>query len=145
MPRAGNALGDVEVTVDPFPDLPSFAELSAAAWDEPWTGDYDLAGVLNRSLVHLGAYEVTRLVGYVNVAWDGAMHAFLLDPMVHPDFQRRGLGSLLVRRATDLARERGAHWLHVDFEPHLQGFSRACGFRPTLAGLIELRDVSQVS
>ena len=31
-----------------------------------------------------------------------------------------------------------AAWLHVDFEPHLEGFYRACGFRPTAAGLIDL-------
>jgi len=40
--------------------------------------------------------------------------------------------------AVRVARERGAEWLHVDFEPHLEGFYRACGFRPTEAGLIRL-------
>jgi hypothetical protein len=44
----------------------------------------------------------------------------------------------LVREATGVARERGAEWLHVDFEPHLTGFYRACGFQPTEAGLIKL-------
>jgi hypothetical protein len=29
-------------------------------------------------------------------------------------------------------------WLHVDFEPHLEGFYRGCGFTPTPAGLIRL-------
>jgi hypothetical protein len=29
-------------------------------------------------------------------------------------------------------------WLHVDYEPHLDSFYRACGFQPTLAGLLEL-------
>ena len=100
--------------------------------------DYDLKNVLSRSLVHLGAYRDETLVGYVNVAWDGAMHAFLLDPMVHPDHRHEGLGSSLVKRATELARERGATFLHVDYEPHLTGFYERCGFRPTAAGLIRL-------
>jgi GNAT superfamily N-acetyltransferase len=90
------------------------------------------------SLVHLGAYDGDRLVGYVNVATDGSGHAFLLDPTVHPDVQRRGLGTQLVKRATELSLERGAQWLHVDYEPHLDGFYKACGFRPTPAGLIRL-------
>ena len=60
-----------------------------------------------------------RLVGYVNVAWDGGQHAFLLDTSVHPDFQRRGVATALVRLVTDAARARGAAWLHVDYEPHL--------------------------
>jgi len=44
-----------------------------------------------------------------------------------------------VRLAAKLARDRGAKWLHVDFEPHLEGFYRACGFGPTAAGLMALR------
>jgi GNAT superfamily N-acetyltransferase len=128
----------IEIRVDPYPDRPSFADLSVAAWGTPWDETYDLDNVLRRSLVHLGAYRDGRLVGYVNVAWDGAMHAFLLDPMVHPDVRRDGLGSVLVKRATELARERGATYLHVDYEPHLATFYERCGFRPTAAGFIRL-------
>jgi GNAT superfamily N-acetyltransferase len=79
------------------------------------------------------------LIGFVNVAWDGGVHAFLLDPMVHPDFRRRGIATELVRRVTEAARERGAAWLHVDFEPHLEAFYSGCGFAPTRAGLLRLR------
>ena len=66
------------------------------------------------------------------------MHAFLLDTTVDPEFQRRGIATELVQRVTEAARERGAHWLHVDYEPKLDGFYKACGFRPTAAGLIRL-------
>lgn len=110
-------------------------------WQAAWglsPGSGYVENVLKRSLVHVGAYENDRLVGIVNVAWDGGQHAFLLDTTVHPDVQRRGIATSLVRRAATLARERGAHWLHVDFEPHLEGFYRACGFRPTGAGLTDL-------
>jgi tRNA(Met) C34 N-acetyltransferase TmcA len=75
----------------------------------------------------------------VNVATDGSGHAFLLDPTVHPVVQRRGLGTRLVTRAIEVSRKRGAQWLHVDYEPHLDRFYKACGFKPTLAGLIRLR------
>ncbi len=127
---------NVEITVDPGPSEAHFAALWLAAWGEEWTGD--LARILERSLAHLGAYDEDTLVGYINIAWDGGAHAFLLDPMVHPDYRHRGIGSTLVRHATDLARNRGARWLHVDYEPHLDGFYKACGFRPTTAGLIAL-------
>jgi GNAT superfamily N-acetyltransferase len=127
-----------ELRDDPHPDLASFRELSEAAWGKVWETEYNLANVLSRSLAHVGAYDGDRLVGYVNVAWDGAEHAFLLDTMVHPSQQRQGLGMRLVKRAIELARERGATWLEVDYEPHLEGFYAACGFRPTRAGLIRL-------
>ena len=80
------------------------------------------------------------LVGFVNVAWDGGDHAFLLDPKTRGSFQRRGIGTRLVRRAAEQARTAGCEWLHVDFEIHLRAFYyEACGFTPTNAGLIDLR------
>jgi tRNA(Met) C34 N-acetyltransferase TmcA len=78
------------------------------------------------------------------VAWDGADHAFLLDPKVHPDRQRRGIGTALVRRAARHAAEAGCEWMEVDFEDteQLAGFYFvACGFRPTRAGLLHLPDL----
>lgn len=128
----------IALRADPFPSDDEMHELSRAAWG----GDGAPAAysaILGRSLAHVGAYEGERLVGFVNVAWDGGVHAFILDTSVHPEFQRRGIATRLVREAETLARRRGAHWLHVDFEPHLATFYEGCGFRPTAAGLIDLR------
>jgi ribosomal protein S18 acetylase RimI-like enzyme len=41
------------------------------------------------------------LVGFVNVAWDGGTHAFLLDPVVAVGHRGRGLGKALVQAAAD--------------------------------------------
>lgn len=127
---------NVEFRTDPRPPEHVFAPLWRDAWGTPWTGDLDR--ILDRSLVHVGAYEGETLIGYVNVAWDGGGHAFLLDPMVHPSHRRRGIGAGLVRRAIEISRDRGATWLHVDYEPHLDGFYKSCGFRETNAGLLRL-------
>ncbi len=83
--------------------------------------------------------EQGRLVGFVNVAWDGALHAFLLDTVVAPAARRTGLGARLVAGAVEGARAAGCHWLHVDFEPGLRAFYLdACGFASTAAGLVDL-------
>lgn len=79
------------------------------------------------------------LVGFVNVAWDGSDHAFLLDPKTRGTVQRRGIGRRLVSVAAEHARAAGCEWLHVDFEPELRPFYLgACAFTPTEAGLIHL-------
>ena len=128
----------IALRTDPFPSNAQMNELSRAAWggDEDAT---DFSDILSRSLAHVGAYDGERLIGFVNVAWDGGIHAFILDTAVHPDFRRQGIATRLVKEATNLARQRGAEWLHVDFEPHLEKFYADCGFRPTLAGLIDLQ------
>ena len=111
--------------------------LHRAAWqDHTWR---DFEPVLNRSLAFVCAYDEDRLIGFVNLAWDGGEHAFILDTLVHPEFRRRGIGRELVRRAVAEAEERGLKWVHVDFEPHLQNFYGQCGFRDTAAGLIRLK------
>ena len=80
-----------------------------------------------------------RLLGFVNVAWDGGIHAFLLDTVVAPNSRHDGIGTRLVETARDAARAAGCRWLHVDFAPELSEFYLgASGFRPTAAGLVEL-------
>jgi ribosomal protein S18 acetylase RimI-like enzyme len=133
-----SAILGIDIRRDSAVDAEAFAALWQAAWSAPWQGD--LAAIRARSLFHLGAHAGERLVGYLNVAGDGGGHAFLLDTTVHPEFRRRGIATALVRQATEEARAGGAEWLHVDYEPHLGSFYEGCGFRPTPAGLIRLRD-----
>ena len=81
-------------------------------------------------------------VGFVNVAWDGCDHAFLIDTKVRSDLQGQGIGTELVRIATEHAQQAGCEWLHVDYETRLARFYvDACRFSPTTAALINLRDV----
>jgi GNAT superfamily N-acetyltransferase len=119
---------------------PSNAALNAlfrAAWDHEHA-ETDFAAILDRSLCHVCAWEGADLIGFVNVAWDGGVHGFLLDTCVLPAFRRRGIARAMVEEARTLAKARGIVWLHVDFQPELEGFYRHCGFRHTQAGLINL-------
>jgi ribosomal protein S18 acetylase RimI-like enzyme len=82
------------------------------------------------------------LIGFVNVAWDGGDHAFLIDTKVSPDHQRRGVGTELVRLAARHAKAAGCEWMEVDFDESLAPFYYdACGFSPTPAGLMHLPDM----
>jgi GNAT superfamily N-acetyltransferase len=68
------------------------------------------------------------LVGFVNVAWDGGDHAFLIDTKVASEYQRRGIATALVNRAILHVKMAGCEWVHVDFEEHLAPFYfDACG------------------
>jgi GNAT superfamily N-acetyltransferase len=127
------AIAPIEIQISPPLSNAALNALFAAAW--PGHSARDFAPVLARSLAYVCA---NHLVGFVNLAWDGGIHAFLLDTTVHPAAQRRGLGTQLVRAAAAQAEQRGITWLHVDYEPHLAAFYRACGFAPTQAGLLRL-------
>jgi MerR family copper efflux transcriptional regulator len=122
--------------IDSFPTDKDLGALMRAAWPAGSSGRYQKT--LRACLVHLTAHDGDRLVGFVKIATDGGIHAFLLDPTVHPDYRRAGLGTRLVIKAIAAARARGAEWLHVDFDPDLDPFYKACGFDKTMAGILRL-------
>lgn len=128
----------IQYAADPFPSNQDMNALFAQVWDRSEPADFNR--VLSRSLVHVAAYNHEKLIGFVNVATDGGIHAFLVDTTVLPEYQHQGIGRRLVRIATDLSRQRGAQWLHVDYELHLERFYAKCGFRHTGAGLIDLTE-----
>jgi GNAT superfamily N-acetyltransferase len=119
---------------------PEINALHAEAFEHPVIEDDDWWGQVNRhSLGWVCARQGDELVGFVNVAWDGAIHAFILDTMVTAKAGRRGIGTRLVELTVPEARAAGCEWLHVDFEDHLRSFYfDGCGFEPTTAGLIAL-------
>ena len=105
-------------------------EAEAGWWDRMRT--HSLGWVTART-------AAAELVGFVNVAWDGGAHAFLIDTKTRPTHQRQGLGVAVVNRAIAEAQAAGCEWLFVDFEPALAAFYlEACGFRSTPAGLVHL-------
>ena len=101
-------------------------------WD--WvtqTDKYSLGWVVAR---HEGDF-----IGFVNVLWDGFVHAFIEDVMVHSSYRHKGVGVTLVSHARDRAQLAGCEFLHVGFAGDLQPFYiDACGFKPTCGGLMEL-------
>jgi GNAT superfamily N-acetyltransferase len=95
--------------------------------------------VERHSLGWVVAREGEALLGFVNVPWDGLVHAWIQDTMVARSARHRGVGKELIAVAANGAREAGCEWLHVDFDDDLREFYfDACGFTPTNAGLIEL-------
>jgi GNAT superfamily N-acetyltransferase len=97
------------------------------------------AQVERHSLGWVCAFDADRLVGFVNVAWDGGVHAFVIDTLVAGDRRHSGIGRRLLEVVEQESRRAGCEWLHVDFEGELRDFYfGACGFDPTPAGVIDL-------
>ncbi len=120
-------------------DNSSLNALHAEGFDHELLEDDWKAQVHEHSLGWVCARDGDELVGFVNVVWDGAIHAFILDTLVTASARRRGVATGLVAVAVTEARAAGCEWLHVDFEEHLRAlYFDACGFTPTSAGLIAL-------
>ena len=79
--------------------------------------------------------DESRFVGFVNVLWDGLVHAYLEDVMVAAEARNRGVGVGLVA-ARGWRQSCGCEFLHASTRAGCA--SSACGFAPTLGGLMEL-------
>ena len=116
--------------------------LHAAAFDTRLFDESEWDWVEQTERYSLGwvvARDGDRFVGFANVLWDGLVHAFIEDVMVDADYRQRGVGVAVVHAARDGARAAGCEFLHVGFDDHLRAFYiDACGFVPTLGGIIEL-------
>jgi GNAT superfamily N-acetyltransferase len=129
---------EIEYRVAPPVANAELDDLYAVSWPHHQP-PYDFGPELALALTYVCAYDGDALVGFVRMAWDGSVHAFLLEPTARPDYRRRGIGRSLVERAVEVTRERRLEWVHVDYDPELHPFYAACGFTPTDAGLIHLR------
>lgn len=124
-----------------FPvDDRALSTLHARAFDSnveevrPWAQRLE-----RHAVTWVGVFEGDDLRGFVHASWDGGAHAFLLDAVVEPAHQRRGVGLAMIQTLTSEVAAAGCQWLHVDYEPHLSPFYRgACGFQATEAGLLRL-------
>jgi GNAT superfamily N-acetyltransferase len=97
------------------------------------------AQVERHSLGWVCARTGDRLVGFVNVPWDGGVHAFILDTLVGAGVRRQGVGTRMIAIAVAEARAAGCVWLHADFDEVFSAFYiDSCGFVRTPAGLIAL-------
>jgi GNAT superfamily N-acetyltransferase len=103
-------------------------------------GEWNWKDLVRRhSLGWVVARDGSELVGFVNVLWDGLVHAWLQDTMVANGSQHKGVATRLVAIAHERARRAGCEWLHVDCDDNLRPFYiDVCGFVPTNAGLIAL-------
>jgi GNAT superfamily N-acetyltransferase len=113
--------------------------LHAEAFDHLLLDDDWQSQVHAHSLGWVCARNEGALAGFVNIAWDGGVHAFVLDTMVATRARKKGIGRQLVMVAVAQARAAGCEWLHADFDDDLCAFYfDACGFTRTNAGLIAL-------
>jgi len=130
-------MDEIEYKIEPDLSDGDLNKLFISSWENHVERKF--GSVLEKSLTYVGAFAGSCLVGFVNVAHDGGIHGFILDTTVHHEYQRKGVGKELMKRAANIAEGRGIEWLHVDYEPHLDAFYSGCGYRKTKAGLLNLR------
>lgn len=102
--------------------------------------ELDLADPRLQNTFHLCAFDGELLIGYVEVVSNGVTDAYIQDLIVHPDYQRQGVGRQLMQRTMMRLRADGIYMVSVIYgEPELQTYYEDFGFTTMLCGQMELR------
>lgn len=108
---------------------------TALGWDE-------LSGLLPDLLLNstfvVSAWDGAHLVGLARVISDGVYVSTLQQVGVHPDYQRHGLGSDLVRRCVE--RFKRTHFILTTDDPTNETFYARFGFQPAPNAMFRPRD-----
>ena len=92
------------------------------------------------SYYHIAVYEKEALIGYIDCVSNGVTDAYIQDLMVHPDYQRRGIGTELMTIMINYLKQKHIYMISVVFEEKLKPFYEKFGFFNMLCGQMETYD-----
>ena len=97
----------------------------------------DYPALLERCDFHASIRSTTgELIGFGYICGMGLEHGYMEDIMIAPEYQRQGLGTMLVKRLLKEARQRGLLIVSVNLDPENEHFYRNCGFEIGLSGTV---------
>ena len=102
----------------------------SVGWSNYYRNPEMLQNAFANSLCTLGAWEDGRLVGLIRAVGDGYSSVLIQDILVLPEYQRRGVGSGLIKAM--LARYDRVYQIQLttDNTEKTKAFYRSQGFRP---------------
>jgi len=112
-------------------DVTAFLALAQRVWPRHYD-KAEAAAALSRT-INIGAWVDGRLVGSVRVLTDGYFFNAVPEVMVDPDYERRGIGRELMRRALETS---PGGRLFFGAQPATEIFFEKCGFTRGPVGLV---------
>ena len=89
------------------------------------------------SYYHIAVYETDLLIGYVDCVSNGVTDAYIQDLMIHPDYQRYGIGTDLMLKMIEYLKEKHIYMISVVFDESLKPFYNKFGFYTMFCGQME--------
>ncbi len=113
--------------------FPAEMELFSLFEATGWNQEYGLSRseahrALRASWRFVSVRERGLLVGFGRVISDGAIHALIVDLMVHPAFRGKGIGAAILRRLVAECKRRGVRDIQLFCAAGKAGFYRKHGF-----------------
>lgn len=129
MDREWNISINLEVKKHEIPDL-----RQAIGWERR---DSDYPALFEHCLFWAGLRDIDgNLIAFGCMVGPGMEHGYLEDVIVHPSYQRKGIGKSLVKKIIQEADDRGISIITVSFAEANLRFYEGCGFTPCHGGVL---------
>ena len=91
---------DIVVFKENLPDIKDYWNLfQTTGWNQEYNFSIqELAIAIQNSWYSTSIYDSEKLIGFGRVIADGVHHALIVDLIIHPEYQGKGLGSKLLER-----------------------------------------------
>ena len=110
-------------------DLDTILNLySSVGWTNYTDNPEMVKKAYENSLLTLGAYDSGQLVGVIRIVGDGFSIVFVQDILVFPEYQRKGIGTQLLREVIERFSTAYQVMLMTDNTPKTISFYQSLGF-----------------
>lgn len=121
---------NIEIKENVIPTVKDLIELySNAGWTNYINNPEMLDGAYKNSLKVLSAWENDSLIGIIRVVGDGYSIIYIQDLVVLNEYQRNGIGSLLLKNVIKIYDKVYQKILLTEDLPDKIGFYENCGFK----------------
>jgi ribosomal protein S18 acetylase RimI-like enzyme len=128
---------------DTLPDINDYWDLfQTTCWNEEYNfTQLDLENAIKNSWYSISIYDSDNLIGFGRVIADGIHHAFIVDLIIHPDYQGQGLGSKLLDRLLTQCTDSKIRDIQLFAAKDKSGFYEKSGFeiRPVNAPGMQIK------
>lgn len=99
-------------------------------WNEHYQLDSgQLLEALENSWYMVSVYKEKNLVGFGRIICDGVIHALILDLIVHPDYQNKGIGGMVLEKLVEKCKQHQIRDIQLFSAKGYAGFYEKRGFK----------------
>lgn len=106
---------------------------TAIGWDSN-KGKYKEA--FKNTYAQFSIKKDSELIAYGRIVSDRIIYAFIVDLMIHPNYQRKGLGKKFIEHIVNELKKDKIKYIQLTFDSELETFYKNCGFEIIEAGSI---------
>jgi ribosomal protein S18 acetylase RimI-like enzyme len=107
-----------------------FQLYETTGWNEKYRKTKEiLFDAIKNSWYNISAYNNNQLVGYGRVISDGILHAFIVDLMIAPSYQNKGIGKEILQQLIAEILDNGIHDIQLFCAKGKKEFYIKSGFK----------------